>query len=417
MVDSSLLFGGRFEPGRSDRSRVACPEIASGSAFTGRLLAHINCQAETIGSYGYGALADPHSTVSIALTGLLTLFVAIFGIRLMLDYPTFGRDLVGSILKIGIVLTLATSWPAWRVIGYDLIVNGPAEVAGTIAGSTGFPAGNGELRDRLQSADDGLVAVTTYGTGRLPGVDQREDFRGNPLPDESGFGWGRLFFLVGTIAPYAIVRLGGGILLALAPLFSFLLLFDGASSLFFGWLRGLAFAALGSLAITLIQGVQLAVLEPWITDALARRASGEFAPAAATEMAALAFVFLAVTTGILLLIARVSFVSHFSARAVIAGNTNSTIEREGQSLVSEVSRASVETRTRAHATVASVAATLRREEIEARGGPGFGSGGGPVSRETQAPGARRHHGEVLGSTFRRNHHRVSVASERRDRKA
>ncbi len=92
---------------------MACDAVQTGQRFVAQMLAHIDCQAQTIGAYGYGALADPASSVAIALSGLLTVFVAFFGIRLILAEPQSGRDLVGDVLRIGIVLTLATSWPAW----------------------------------------------------------------------------------------------------------------------------------------------------------------------------------------------------------------------------------------------------------------------------------------------------------------
>ena len=106
---------------------MACPTLHSGSQFLANSLAHLDCQGQTIGAYGFGALSDASSNVFVALTALLTVFVALFGIRLIVGPAPNTRDLVGDILKIGIVLTLATSWPAWRVIGYDLVLHSPAE--------------------------------------------------------------------------------------------------------------------------------------------------------------------------------------------------------------------------------------------------------------------------------------------------
>ena len=95
---------------------MACAPVQSGQRFVVQMIGHIDCQAQAIGAYGYGALSDPSSSIAIAFTGMMTLFVALFGLRLMLGQMQSGRDLVGDMLRIGIVLTLATSWPAWRVI-------------------------------------------------------------------------------------------------------------------------------------------------------------------------------------------------------------------------------------------------------------------------------------------------------------
>jgi type IV secretion system protein VirB6 len=109
---------------------------------------------------------------------------------------------------------LALSWPAWRVVAYDVVTQGPGELAGLVNSSSGLvPAGI--LAQRLQNADDGLIALTTFGTGRLTGgvvgnSDRGDSFHGVAIGDETGLGWGRIFFLVGSLAPYAVLRVGQG---------------------------------------------------------------------------------------------------------------------------------------------------------------------------------------------------------------
>jgi type IV secretion system protein VirB6 len=397
-----------------------CTAVSSGAEFLSATLAHIDCQAELIGSYGYGALADPGSPISAALTGLLTIFVAILGLRLALGYPFRARDTVGIVVRVGIVLTLVTSWPAWRVIGYDVVMNGPAEIVRTVAIGAGIQGSSYDLRERLQKADDGLVAMTAYGTGRLPGSDLRDDFRGIALQDETGFGWGRLLFLAGTIASYAIVRLGAGILLSLAPLFAVFLLFSGSASFFHGWIRGLAFAALGSVAISLVQSVNLTILEPWIADAILRRAAGEFAPAASTEMAALSLVFVAITIGALFLIARVTFFTHLNARFAVSEILRRETASGRAPPVPEASRAVIDLPDRAHDIAASVAKSIHREKLEILTDResrliSVAASGSPSTAQlsTYSPPG----GEPLGSSYRRNFRRSTASREQRDHKA
>ena len=396
---------------------MACGELVSGTAFLARTLAQIDCQATNIGSYGYGALADPSSPVAAMLGGLLTLMVAIFGLRMLLGFPVHVRDGVGLAVRIGIVLTLATSWPAWRVVGYDVIMDGPSQIVGSIATSVGLPNGN-TLRQRLQNVDDGLVAITGFGTGRLPGSDAREQFRGIAMSDETGFGWGRLFFLVFAVAPYAAVRLGAGILLALTPLFSLFLLFGGSTGLFFGWLRGLAFAALGSLSLTLIQGVGLALFEPWIANIAARRIAGQFAPAAATEMAALSLVMLMISFGILLLLAKTSyfpwFLSSPSPMPVYGPNEAISNRSEGEVSAERVMSGSAD---RARDIASAVARTVRREELQLQPSNVNMDRGTIRSHEAEGdlPSARlKTSDETLGSTYRRSFRRTISAIQKRD---
>jgi type IV secretion system protein VirB6 len=48
------------------------------------VLDHIDCQAATLGSFGFQALAQPGGLGQAVLTGLLTLMIAILALRLMM---------------------------------------------------------------------------------------------------------------------------------------------------------------------------------------------------------------------------------------------------------------------------------------------------------------------------------------------
>ena len=86
---------------------MACPSVTTGSRFLVETLSHLDCQAQTIGSFGFQALAAPGSPASLALAGLLTLFIALFGIRMLFGSGVEPRDAVTAVLKVAIVLTLA----------------------------------------------------------------------------------------------------------------------------------------------------------------------------------------------------------------------------------------------------------------------------------------------------------------------
>ncbi|MEO7247644.1 MAG: type IV secretion system protein, partial [Novosphingobium sp.] len=235
---------------------MTCAAFTTGSNFLSGIIAHVDCQAATLGTSGFAALSDPSSGVIIALTSLLTLFIALFGIRMMLGRDLAPSDLVGDVIKVGIVLTLATSWPAWRIVGYDVVMKAPQELAGSVGRASGLGVDGNSFLARLQNADDGMVAMTMAGSGRLTGgvaagTDLGDSPRGVAVTDQFGLGMGRTAYLIGTIAPLAIVRLAGGILIALAPLMAGLLLFAGTSGVFFGWLRALGAAMLGNLALIL----------------------------------------------------------------------------------------------------------------------------------------------------------------------
>lgn len=384
---------------------MPCPRITTGENFLSTTLLHIDCQAQTLGSFGFAALANPYSPASLALTSLLTIFIALFGIRLLLGYPMAGRDLVGDIIKIGIVLTLATSWPAWRVIGYDLVIDGPAQLAQAIGGGAGIPGTSGDLIVHLQQIDNGLAALNDQGSGRLGGA-QGDWFQ---------LGFARIVFLAGSLGPLVLVRLAAGFLLAIAPLVAGLILFGITRPLFIGWARGLVMTFLAALALSLFFGVEIALLEPWLADALAKRAADQPILQAPVEVLALTLAFAVASLGSITAMARIAFYPAGIERALplppsARGDMQPKIETTPGSrelLLDNPSRATV--------VALSISENIRRQErlIE---GARLGTQGGPGSEgfvRSDAIG-KGEMGDTLGSSYRRSTRRVSAAGSRPD---
>lgn len=290
---------------------MACPQIITGEDFLLRTLSHIDCQAQLIGSYGYQALGQPSSTASIIVSGLLTLFIALFGIRLMFGPGPKPRDAVFGVIQIGIVITLAFSWPVFRTVVYDVTLKGPAEIASVIQSSSANGEGQG-FAERLQQADNAIVSLTTVGSGRnaaaiLSEGNAEETFQGAAVDDNTGLGSARILYLASTLGTLGLLRIGAGLLLALAPLVAGLWFFTQSRGIFAGWLRGLVFTFAGSVGATIILSVQLAILEPWLADALNVRRLGYATPAAPTELFAIMLAFAIVQFAMLFLVARIAF--------------------------------------------------------------------------------------------------------------
>ena len=403
---------------------MSCAAIQTGNHFLGGVLAQVDCQAQAIGAYGYGALADPGSPVAALLLAALTLFIALYGVRLMFGEAPDGRDLVGSLVKIGIVLTLATSWPAWRTLAYQVVLDGPAQIAGQVGLASGLPGGRGDLNRRLDNVDEGILALTAYGTGRLVGAvasttDQGDISRGIALADRTGFAWGRVAFLAGTIGPLAIVRLAAGILLALAPLMAALLLFAGTRDVFIGWLRALGACALGAVVLALVYGVELAMLEGWLNDALGQREGNVLVPAAPTELIVIALAFSAVAWGALALVVRMTFFAapgwQRLARA-LADRTDGLAPRL-QFAGAAPGATAPTSAPRAQQVADAVAQSMRREERSSEysrriGQATLGSSapGGGVRPAAAGPAPY----EALGGSYRRTSRRSSSAASKRD---
>lgn len=296
---------------------MACPPIRTGERYLETVLQHIDCQAQSIGGFGYLALSDPGSTTSIALTAMLVIFVALFGIRIALGYPLVSHDLAGHAIRLVIVLTLATSWPAWRVIGYDVIISGPAEVVQTISSSAQLPGADGTLSGRLQRVDDGLAVLNEIGAGR----------RGVQTGDWFQLGFTRSAFLTGTIGPLALVRLTGGILIALAPLIAGLLLFGFTRSIFSGWAKALVAVFLSTISVSLLLAVELALLEPWLQEVLRLRAADRETLSAPTEGLTMTLAFALMSFGAIAFSAWIAFNATIATRLF---TSKSSIEQRAQ---------------------------------------------------------------------------------------
>lgn len=348
-----------------------CPAVTQGGAFLSSVLQHLDCQGRTIGANGYQALADPASLASMALTALLTIFIALFGLRMILGQTPGVRDGVMAVVRIGVVLMIASSWPAFRTVIHDVVVDGPTEVGGMIAGSSGLP-GNGDLAVRLQIADQSIVRLTTLGSGRndLTSSAARtsegvaETLERAPLAEDLTFGSARVVFLSSVIGAFGLVRLGAGVLLALAPLMAGALLFEIGHGLFAGWLRALVFTLVASIAVSLVFGVELALLEPWLASALQTRAARIITPDAPVELLVIVLGSAASLAGVVALTAWLAF-SRW-ASTVVLKNIEAATARQGQprpDVAATTSRGTMEGG-RLTATVRAAAAVQRRSDTQ-----------------------------------------------------
>lgn len=402
--------------GQGGLTQMACPAILTGDQFLTRVLGAIDCQAAYLGSYGWQALGHPGSLAATVMTGLLTLFVALFGIRLLFGPAPGGRDVVGDVIKVGIVLTLAFSWPAFRTMIHDVVLDGPGELAAS-AGASIMPQQT-TLVGGLQQADDAMLRLIEQGTGRQTGayIDADEPggtFQGQALEDENSFGLARLFYLTGILGSYGLLRIIAGLLLALAPLAAGLLLFEATRGIFAGWLRALVLALIGSAAVSVAAAGQLAILLPWLGDALRLRGLGYATPAAPTELLALTLGFALIQFGSIWLMAKIAFNRGWMTFPALSDLRVSATER---SPALRGDPAPTFAQSRSQRLVDHMETQLRREEsfhhertdhrLLTRTGGDASQGNAATSRERSV--------EPLGSSWRRTSQRRSLAGTRRD---
>lgn len=351
-----------------------CQVLPTTDAFASGMIAFLDCQAQTLGSVGYDALAAPGSSVMLAMGALVTIVVALFGYRLLFgDAPTL-REGVISVAKIGAVLALATSWPAYQVLVYDSMLRAPAELAAAIGTPAGLPGAQGGLPARLDGVDRAMRTLAVYGVGQLPfQLDAEVDPDRTPPPfvgfDTFALGTAHMLFLGGALGAFAFLRLAAGLLLALGPFFLAFLLFDATRGLFEGWLRALAGIAFGSVATTITLGVELALLEPWLVDLIARRAGGTAIVGVPAMLLATTAIFAVLLSALLLLVGRVAAGLRLPDWSRSRGNDGAT--GAGQAKMDSAAIPVVGTsasvtpiagRSRATAIADGVAATQMREE-------------------------------------------------------
>jgi type IV secretion system protein VirB6 len=269
-----------------------CTAVPQGAGFVSSITSYIDCQAQTLGSGAWAALAAPGSTLTVVLTGFLTIFIALIGYNLLLGTNMSVRGTTLAFVKIGAVFALATSWPAYRALVYDLVTDGPAQLVAEIGPQAGVVGADGTLLQRLDSTDQALSQLAILGPGNPP---PGANVQLPPAPfggfDAFALGGSRILFLLTALAGLGAVRIVTGLMLALGPFFIAFLMFEGTRSLFEGWVRVLAGAALAAIGVSIALGLELALLEPWLSTVLARRIAGEALPTVSTELFVLVTLF------------------------------------------------------------------------------------------------------------------------------
>ncbi|WP_432770572.1 MAG: type IV secretion system protein [Sphingopyxis sp.] len=403
---------------------MACPTVAPGDPFLFGMLRAIDCHAQTIGASGYQALSSPLSTISLLTTGVLTIFVALFGYRMLVGQTPALRDLVIAIVKIGFVLMLVTSWPAYRTLIYDVVVRAPAELAAAIGTSAALPGTHSGLAGRLHGIDEQIVEFSRLGSADISALRQNagsgELPRFDPVKDRETIATGRSVYLAATLAAFGAVRLVAGVLLAVGPLFLLFLLFQGTIGLFAGWVRGLVWAALGSLATTIGFGVQLALFDSWLAQLLTLRRAGAPAYQAPVELFVISLVFALLSLALLYAAGRVAsgFRIPDAVHHAIAPSVYTQLAQGLAAPQATASQAIPAERNRATAIADAVTRTQRRETaLQTASGEGGGGTsaprGGSVSLGARDPSIGRT--VPLGESYRsRTRGRVSARAQRRD---
>ena len=328
-------------------------------------------------------------------------------------------------------MAFATGWPAYQTVVYDVAILAPGELGATVSGAAGLPGGHDALGQRLDAVD-GQFQLLAIENANQPLVDQGA---GASLPQLfAGFntfalGGARIIYLTGAVGSFVVTRLMAGILLALGPLFIAFLLFDATRGLVEGWLRVLSAAAMGTLAASLIAGVEVALFEPWLAGLITQRAGGLSIASAAGQLFAAATLFALASGAALAVAARLTWGIRLprllAAASTASSATLPTVERLHSAAADAPGSTTIAQgagRSRALAIADAVGALDRREAVLSDRAPqlalgstitGARSPGNSSSNVGSSQDGSR--SSPVGMTNRRGQFRRSASAQRRDR--
>lgn len=249
---------------------ATCAQLPVDAPMIEGLVGSVDCQVHDLATSGYAALAGPGSPVALLMTGLMTLYVVFIGYRLMLGRGGLRvGDATMSVLKIGIVVALATNWPFFQTLVYDTLTKAPAEVGGLLLGPSSHPFA------ALQDAFDGLQKSASLMASRASvGAAATQ---GGPGFGAFAVNTGGMTLLLSTLGVLLASKVVLAILLALAPLVAGLLLFETTRGLVEGWLKAMIALALVPMVAVLTLSLELAMLAPSLKALAEARAAQQFA--------------------------------------------------------------------------------------------------------------------------------------------
>lgn len=293
-----------------------CPTLSSSTSLARDALDGADCLIAGQVEGGYAALLAPGGGLMTALTLALTIYVAIVGYRLVLGHGGLSLgELVPHFVKIGVVLALATNWPAYETLVFNLLFHGPEQLADTLTGSAaGIGATHHGILEAVQILFDRLTdyagnawtqhapataasTATTPGTTLpvVPPTPAPAAVPGAPLPGASPsatpgvnpaapaaaalpFALGAAQFvavllwfaaivmMAASVGVLLVVRIILALLLLLGPVFVACALFAPSRGLFVGWLRTTVKFALVPLFTLPLTAAMIAVAGPLGAD-------------------------------------------------------------------------------------------------------------------------------------------------------
>lgn len=253
---------------------ASCPGFDGAELGVAHALASVDCRVGLAVTSSYGRLFGQDGVFGTVLTALLTLYVAFIALGLMTGRTRLTLSgMVPKVLAIGLVLTFATSWPAYHAVIYGLLVGGPDQVATALAGPGGTAA---NFAGRLDELLTRFADVAKVLGDNAPGASKTLGPLAGPQMAAALVWLSGMMILLASAGALVLTRVVLALLLAMGPVFVVLALFRQTRGLFEGWLRTALVFALAPTLTVLSGSAALALLGP-LVDAIADDPAGAVA--------------------------------------------------------------------------------------------------------------------------------------------
>jgi type IV secretion system protein VirB6 len=256
-----------------------------------------------LGREGFLAVAGISNSSGL-ITGVLTIFVAFIGYRMLMGRTIGLHDATGWVVRVGIVLGLLTGWSTFQTLVYDLAAAAPQELAQRLTASIDIPSAN--QVDQIQRVYDVLRLGTAIDPTAAVAPGQVDQIGSSAFKFQPPMPIAATTFLLATVGLIGAIKMVVAFLLAIAPIPIISILFESTYGLFIGWLRALLTAAFSGVAAIFISSLHLYAVNLEVERIQASIGTINAARLDAQAVVPIILAFVLLTLGLILAVARLS---------------------------------------------------------------------------------------------------------------
>lgn len=268
------------------------PFGADGPSGVADALGKVDCLASDATAVSFGRLFGEHGSFQVALTIILTLYVALLAFNLLTGRSALKVSvLTPRMMTLGLVLTFATSWIAYQSVVWNLATGAPDEIASVLVGTKGSATTifAQQLDSVFNAITDAASAAAPSAAPAAPGVPATVAVPTMASPANI-LSIAGLILLLGTVGVLVVCRLALAALLIIGPVFIVLALFEGTRGLFEGWLKSVVTFALVPLLTVVMGSGALVAINPMVVGLGAGGAPIELKSAVSILVASIIYV-------------------------------------------------------------------------------------------------------------------------------